>query len=239
MWNIRWCECGQISFHVATARSNISQFPKEIISHSAGAEYFTWKTTNLWYNNGKKAVLLWQTQSFVTYPQILRLKLSKCVTVSKDIKIMQIGVYLGSIYVPHPPPEKSSFVRTGFFQWCLPVTQMMTATPNDVRFANDACLRAHRGKHRIIAKRSEATSYLRSKCIISPWGDASFKNAYALIYLRKCDIIFKECSETEGWFKLLFNTYIIDEETFKNDRNLCGRIRRMLIASCTKLKINT
>ena len=46
--------------------------------------------------------------------------------------------------------------------------QMMTASPNDVRYANDVCLRAHRGKHRIIAKRSGATSYLRSKCIISP-----------------------------------------------------------------------
>ncbi|MBR6725510.1 MAG: hypothetical protein IKL81_00815, partial [Clostridia bacterium] len=39
---------------------------------------------------------------------------------------------------------------------------------NDVRYANDVCLRAHRGKHRIIAARSEATSYLQSKCIISP-----------------------------------------------------------------------
>ena len=27
----------------------------------------------------------------------------------------------------------------------------MTATPNDVRFANDVCLTAHWGKHRIIA----------------------------------------------------------------------------------------
>ena len=39
---------------------------------------------------------------------------------------------------------------------------MMTASPNDV------CLTSHWGKHRIIAKRSGATSYLRSKCIISP-----------------------------------------------------------------------
>jgi len=46
--------------------------------------------------------------------------------------------------------------------------QMMTASPNDVRCANDVCLAAHWGKHRIIAKRSGATSYLRSKCIISP-----------------------------------------------------------------------
>jgi len=45
---------------------------------------------------------------------------------------------------------------------------MMTATPNDVRFANDVCLTAHWGKHRIIATNgsniilSEAkTSYRR------------------------------------------------------------------------------
>jgi hypothetical protein len=37
---------------------------------------------------------------------------------------------------------------------------MMTAAPNDV------CLAAHWGKHRIIAERSGATSYLQGKCII-------------------------------------------------------------------------
>lgn len=54
--------------------------------------------------------------------------------------------------------------------------------------------------------------------------------------LSKFEIALKECSETEGWLKLLFNTKAIDEETFKNNRNLCGRIRRMLIASCKTLK---
>jgi len=38
--------------------------------------------------------------------------------------------------------------------------------------------------------------------------------------------------------QLLFNTDEIDEETHKNYRNLCGRIRRMLIASCKTLKEN-
>ena len=55
----------------------------------------------------------------------------------------------------------------------------------------------------------------------------------------KFEIALKECSETEGWLKLLFNTNAINEETFKNYRNLCGRIRRMLIASCKTLKENT
>jgi four helix bundle protein len=54
--------------------------------------------------------------------------------------------------------------------------------------------------------------------------------------LSKFEIALKECSETEGWLQLLFNTNGIDEETYKNHRNLCGRIRRMLIASCKTLK---
>ena len=50
--------------------------------------------------------------------------------------------------------------------------------------------------------------------------------------LSKFEIALKECSETEGWLKLLFNTNIIDEATYINKRNLCGRIRRLLISSC-------
>ena len=53
--------------------------------------------------------------------------------------------------------------------------------------------------------------------------------------LSKFQIALKECSETEGWLQLLLNTRIISEETFKSHRNLCGRIRRMLIASCKTL----
>lgn len=54
--------------------------------------------------------------------------------------------------------------------------------------------------------------------------------------ILKFEISLKECSETEGWLQLLFNTNSINEETFKTYRNLCGRIRRMLIASCKTLK---
>ena len=56
--------------------------------------------------------------------------------------------------------------------------------------------------------------------------------------VSKFEIALKECSETEGWLKLLFNTNVRDEETFKAYRNLCGRIRRMLISSCKTLKEN-
>ena len=54
--------------------------------------------------------------------------------------------------------------------------------------------------------------------------------------LSKFEISLKECSETEGWLQLLFNTNVIDEKTYKKHRNLCGRIRRILIASCKTLK---
>ena len=54
--------------------------------------------------------------------------------------------------------------------------------------------------------------------------------------LSKFEIALKECYETEGWLQLLFNTKAINAETFKAQRNLCGRIRRMLIASCKTLK---
>ena len=57
--------------------------------------------------------------------------------------------------------------------------------------------------------------------------------------LSKFEIALKECSETEGWLQLMFNTGIIDEATYKMHRNLCGRIRRMLISSCKTLKENT
>ena len=56
--------------------------------------------------------------------------------------------------------------------------------------------------------------------------------------LSKFEIALKECSETEGWLKLLLNTNAIDDATYKKQRNLCGRIRRMLISSCKTLKGN-
>ena len=54
--------------------------------------------------------------------------------------------------------------------------------------------------------------------------------------VSKFEIALKECSETESWLRLLFNTDVIDEKTYKTYRNLCGRIRRMLISSCKTFK---
>lgn len=54
--------------------------------------------------------------------------------------------------------------------------------------------------------------------------------------LSKFKIARKECVETESWLKLLCSTNAIDEETFKKYRNLCGRIQRMLTASCITIE---
>ena len=54
--------------------------------------------------------------------------------------------------------------------------------------------------------------------------------------LSKLKIARKECFETESWLKLLFGTGQISEEIFKEKRNLCGRIRRILTASCLTIE---
>ena len=54
--------------------------------------------------------------------------------------------------------------------------------------------------------------------------------------LSKFEIALKECNETEGWLQLLLNTNTISDSTYKQQRNLCGRIRRLLISSCKTLK---
>ena len=54
--------------------------------------------------------------------------------------------------------------------------------------------------------------------------------------LSKFKIARKECVETESWLKLLLSNNSIDEEAFKKYRNLCGRIQRMLTASCITIE---
>ncbi len=54
--------------------------------------------------------------------------------------------------------------------------------------------------------------------------------------LSKFKIARKECVETESWLKLLYSVNAIDEVTFKKHRNLCGRIQRMLTASCVTIE---
>ena len=52
----------------------------------------------------------------------------------------------------------------------------------------------------------------------------------------KLEIARKESAETESWLELIFASGVIDEQTFKAHRNLCGRIRRMLTASCITIE---
>ena len=54
--------------------------------------------------------------------------------------------------------------------------------------------------------------------------------------LSKFKIARKECVETESWLKLLYSNGVIDEEIFKKHRNLCGRIQRMVTASCITIE---
>ena len=54
--------------------------------------------------------------------------------------------------------------------------------------------------------------------------------------LSKFEIARKECAETESWLKLILASGAIDEQAFKNYRNLCGRIKRMLTASCITIE---
>lgn len=54
--------------------------------------------------------------------------------------------------------------------------------------------------------------------------------------LSKLKIARKECFETESWLKLLLPTGYINEDIFKKQHNLCGRIRRMLTASCITIE---
>ena len=54
--------------------------------------------------------------------------------------------------------------------------------------------------------------------------------------LSKFEIARKECMETESWLKLMFSSGCIQEEMFKEYRKLCGRIRRMLTASCITIE---
>ena len=52
----------------------------------------------------------------------------------------------------------------------------------------------------------------------------------------KLEIARKECAETESWLKLIYASGAINEPTFKSHRNLCGRIKRMLTASCITIE---
>lgn len=55
-------------------------------------------------------------------------------------------------------------------------------------------------------------------------------------FISKLEIALKESSETEYWLELLYRKNKLTEEQYKTLRNLCGSIRRRLIASITTAK---
>lgn len=57
--------------------------------------------------------------------------------------------------------------------------------------------------------------------------------------LSKFRIALKECIETESWLDMLHDSGYISDQEFKRNRNDCGRIRRLLVASCSTLEKNS
>ena len=57
-------------------------------------------------------------------------------------------------------------------------------------------------------------------------------------FISKLEIALKECYESEYWLELLFETEYLNEEEHKKLASKCGKIRKMLIASCKTAKNN-
>ena len=57
-------------------------------------------------------------------------------------------------------------------------------------------------------------------------------------FISKLEIALKESSETDYWLELLFRKGKLQTEQYKYLKNLCGSIRRRLIASITTAKSN-
>lgn len=55
-------------------------------------------------------------------------------------------------------------------------------------------------------------------------------------FISKLEIALKESNETSYWLRLLFNSDRIDLETYRKAEAQCGKIRRLLIASCKTAK---
>ena len=57
-------------------------------------------------------------------------------------------------------------------------------------------------------------------------------------FISKMQIALKECYETEYWLKLFVKTNIISADKYKNLKNDCGKIRKILISSINTAKAN-
>jgi len=57
-------------------------------------------------------------------------------------------------------------------------------------------------------------------------------------FISKMQIALKECYETEYWLQLFMKTKIINEEIYKELKNNCGKMRKILISSINTAKNN-
>ena len=57
-------------------------------------------------------------------------------------------------------------------------------------------------------------------------------------FINKLEIALKESYETEYWLEILFRTHTINKDVYGELNNMCGTIRRKLIASITTAKKN-
>ena len=57
-------------------------------------------------------------------------------------------------------------------------------------------------------------------------------------FVAKLEIALKEANEASYWLKLLLETNRINNDQYKNAELLCGKIRKLLIASCRTAKTN-
>ena len=55
-------------------------------------------------------------------------------------------------------------------------------------------------------------------------------------FISKLEIALKECNESEYWLELLCETNSLTEAEFKDFRNKCIELRRMLVSTVTTLK---
>ena len=58
-------------------------------------------------------------------------------------------------------------------------------------------------------------------------------------FIAKMQIALKECYESEYWLELLNRTGYMPDEQYRKLQNVCGQIRRMLIASVNTVKGNS
>ena len=90
-------------------------------------------------------------------------------------------------------------------------------------------------------KRSQKESILTNQLVRSGTSiDANIREAFyahsKADFIAKLQIALKECSESEYWLELLFDTNSLTEAELKDFRIRCIELRRMLVSSVTTLK---